>query len=142
MPPVRICGVTRVSTVCHVSRLGFSIVLLMARAHEPSSRNAFESTPSYLTTWLCPPNLSKLLKRALSAPPSSALLRCGPTGPLPGSPKNDAVMRWLAEASNVPFAEYEMNLRSRRTSPWDRSGHWNAPPAVVLSGAIVHFLSH
>src|SRR4030095_7004806 len=137
MPPDRIWGVTRLSCNRHSLTLGNSMVLFLARAHEASSRNAFVSTPSYLTTWLCPPNLSKLLNRAVSVP-SRASLRCGPTGALPGSPKHDAVIRWFADSSYVPFAEYERNFRSRTTSPIERSGKRNWPAALVLSGAIAH----
>src|SRR6266550_9089214 len=73
MPPDRICGVTRLSCVCHVLTLGTSFVLFCARPHDASSRNELVSTPSYFTAWLLPQNLEKLLNRAVSAT-SRALL--------------------------------------------------------------------
>src|ERR1041385_199241 len=107
MPPPRSCGVTRVSVNIHVLTLGTSMVLFLARAHDASRRNELVSTPSYLITWLCPPNFEKLLKRDVSFP-ASALLRCGPTGALPGSPKNDTLMLWFCVAWYVAFVEYDV----------------------------------
>src|SRR5437773_5908569 len=116
MPPVRTCGVTRVSRVFQVLMLGTSITCCFARAHKTSSRNELVSTPSYFTTWLWPPNLSSVLKRAVSWA-SSELLRCGPDGPCPGSPKNDALMVLFAVACQVAFVEYDRNRRVRSCSP-------------------------
>src|SRR2546426_4474799 len=126
MPPVRICGVTRVSSVCHVFTLGTSMTCCLARAKDASRRNELVSTPSYLTTWLLPPNLSSSLNRDVSWP-SSALLRWAPEGPCPGSPKNEALMVLFDVSCHVPFVEYERKRLVRSCAPRARSGKANAP---------------